>query len=118
MKQIDVLTGLWKRKPFKPFGVAMKDGSKIQVDHPEYLIVREGSAFFVDREGHFTIFDGHQGKTVLAVGHSIFNRTCKVNIGQLLHGYGGGGHKGAGTCQLEKENAERQTAEIIAKLKA
>ena len=57
MKQIDVLTGLWKRKLFKPFGVAMKDGSKIQVDHPEYLIVREGSAFFVDREGHFTIFD-------------------------------------------------------------
>ncbi len=64
------------------------------------------------------IIDGHQGKTVLAVGHSIFNRTCKVNIGDLMNKYGGGGHQGAGTCQLLPGDAEKKTAEILAALKA
>ena len=64
------------------------------------------------------LFNGHMGAVVIAVGHSIFNRTCKVNVGKLLASYGGGGHKGAGTAQLSAENAERQIAEILAKLKA
>ncbi len=63
------------------------------------------------------LFDGHQGAVVAAVGHSIFNRTCKVNLGEMLRGYGGGGHKGAGTAQLPKEKAEAQIAEILGRLK-
>ena len=63
------------------------------------------------------LFDGHQGAVVAACGHSIFNRTCKVNLGELLSGYGGGGHKGAGTAQLPKEKAESQVAEILGRLK-
>jgi len=64
------------------------------------------------------IFRGKEGKTVnCAIGHSIFNRTCKVNVGDLCASYGGGGHQGAGTCQLVTEKAEAQIAEIIAKLK-
>ncbi|HEY3319611.1 MAG TPA: exopolyphosphatase [Planctomycetota bacterium] len=63
------------------------------------------------------IFDGHQGAVVVAAGHSIFNRTCKVNVGQLLAKYGGGGHVGAGTTQLKPDVAEAQIKEIIAALK-
>jgi hypothetical protein len=64
------------------------------------------------------IFKGKEGKTVnVAVGHSIFNRTCKVSCGDLCASYGGGGHAGAGTCQLAFEKAEAQIAEIIGKLK-
>ena len=63
------------------------------------------------------ILNGHQGKTVVAAGHSIFNRTCPVNIGQLLSTYGGGGHQGAGTCQIPPERAEAGVKEILAKLK-
>lgn len=63
------------------------------------------------------LFDGHQGAVVAAVGHSIFNRTCNVNLGQLLSQYGGGGHKGAGTAQLPREKAEAQIGEILGKLK-
>ncbi len=64
------------------------------------------------------IFRGKEGKTVnCAVGHSIFNRTCKVNVGDLCASYGGGGHQGAGTCQLFTEKSEALIAEIIAKLK-
>jgi nanoRNase/pAp phosphatase (c-di-AMP/oligoRNAs hydrolase) len=38
--------------------------------------------------------------TVFATGKSIFNRTSKTNIGELMLKYGGGGHENAGTCQI------------------
>lgn len=64
------------------------------------------------------IFNGHAGQTVIAAGASIFNRTCNVNIGNLLATYGGGGHQGAGTAQLAPDKAEAQLKEILGKLKA
>jgi hypothetical protein len=54
---------------------------------------------------------------VAAVGHSIFNRTCKTNIGELMSRYGGGGHRGAGTTPLSPDHAEQDLAAIIATLK-
>lgn len=56
--------------------------------------------------------------TVLTVGKSIFNRTCSVNIGELMLSYGGGGHAAAGTCQVPNERAETVLAEVIAALRA
>ena len=38
--------------------------------------------------------------TVFATGKSIFNKTAKTNIGELMLQYGGGGHANAGTCQI------------------
>ncbi|MCX7702760.1 MAG: exopolyphosphatase [Planctomycetota bacterium] len=64
------------------------------------------------------LFDGHKGAVVVAVGHSIFNRTCKVNVGELLKRYGGGGHKSVGTCQLDPTTAEPKIKEILSTLKA
>jgi nanoRNase/pAp phosphatase (c-di-AMP/oligoRNAs hydrolase) len=49
-----------------------------------------------------------------AVGHSIFNRTSRTNVGMLMSTYGGGGHKGAGTCLLPAETADARIAEMIA----
>lgn len=54
---------------------------------------------------------------VAAVGHSIFNRTCRTNVGVLLSRYGGGGHVGAGSTPLEVDKAEEQLAEILAELR-
>lgn len=51
------------------------------------------------------------------VGHSIFNRTCKVNVGKLMSDFGGGGHFGAGATPLKLETAEADIAEIIRRLK-
>jgi nanoRNase/pAp phosphatase (c-di-AMP/oligoRNAs hydrolase) len=55
---------------------------------------------------------------VAAVGHSIFNRTCKTSVGDLMSKYGGGGHKGAGTCVLPAERAADAIDEILFELQA
>lgn len=51
------------------------------------------------------------------VGHSIFNRTCRTNVGLLMSRYGGGGHRGAGTCLLPAQNADALIAEMVATMK-
>jgi hypothetical protein len=53
------------------------------------------------------------GKVVIKIGHSIVNRNCQVNIGCLLADYGGGGHRGAGACRLDPQNADRIIAAIL-----
>ncbi len=61
---------------------------------------------------------GPEKKFVAAsLGHSIFNRTCKTNCGDVCNNYGGGGHKGAGSCPLDIDKADRQIEEIVALLK-
>ncbi len=58
------------------------------------------------------IFAGLGDTTVVAVGKSIFNRTCNVNVGELCAGYGGGGHANAATCQLPPDIALKAIEEI------
>ncbi|WP_432662862.1 exopolyphosphatase [Wukongibacter baidiensis] len=55
--------------------------------------------------------------TVFTVGKSIFNKTSDVNIGELMLEYGGGGHRNAGTCQVDNDRADEVLKEIIEKLK-
>jgi hypothetical protein len=60
------------------------------------------------------ISDVHGGEKVsIQLGHSILNRTCHTNVGELLGTLGGGGHEGAGTCQPAKADADRVIAEIL-----
>src|SRR5437867_1348493 len=55
---------------------------------------------------------------VAAVGHSIFNRTCNTSVGDLMSKYGGGGHRGAGTCILPLDKAAEVIEEILFELQA
>jgi nanoRNase/pAp phosphatase (c-di-AMP/oligoRNAs hydrolase) len=55
---------------------------------------------------------------IAAVGHSIFNRTCNTSVGDLMSRYGGGGHRGAGTCVLPVEKAADAIDEILFELQA
>ena len=50
---------------------------------------------------------------VFAIGRSIFERTCATDVGALCLRYGGGGHDGAGTCQIEHPMADRVLTELI-----
>ncbi len=54
--------------------------------------------------------------TVFAIGKSIFNKTSKLDIGELCLQYGGGGHENAGTCQIDNEHAEETKAQLIAQI--
>lgn len=51
--------------------------------------------------------------TVFAIGKSILNRTSKTDIGKLALKYGGGGHKAAGTCQVENLRSDDVLEQLI-----
>lgn len=51
--------------------------------------------------------------TVFTVGHSIINRTSRIDVGMLMFKYGGGGHRTVGTCQVENDQAEQVRLELI-----
>ena len=57
-----------------------------------------------------------QLNTVFATGKSIFDRSSKTNIGELMLNYGGGGHANAGTCQVENEQAETTLKALITQI--
>jgi nanoRNase/pAp phosphatase (c-di-AMP/oligoRNAs hydrolase) len=54
-----------------------------------------------------------QQNTVFATGKSVLNRTCPINIGELMLRYEGGGHANAGTCQIDNQQAEVVKQELI-----
>lgn len=56
-------------------------------------------------------------KVIVSVSHSIFNRGCPVNIGQLMSRFGGGGHFGAGSCSVDGQAAQACIDEIVSILK-
>ncbi len=47
------------------------------------------------------------------VGHSILNRGCRVNVGQMLTAFDGGGHAGAGACRFPREKAQDYLDRIV-----
>lgn len=57
-----------------------------------------------------------QQNTVFATGKSIFDRSSKTNIGELMLEYGGGGHHAAGTCQVENDQSETVLAALIKRI--
>lgn len=54
------------------------------------------------------------GRISLSVGHSIFNRTCRVNVGLMLADFEGGGHRGAGGCSFDAALADDYIPRILA----
>lgn len=55
-------------------------------------------------------------KVIISVSHSIFNRGCSVNIGDLMSRFSGGGHFGAGSCSVTSSQAQQVIDEINAVL--
>jgi hypothetical protein len=99
------------------------DGNVIFTDFRDADPMPVGNRFIV-----YTLFPQanvslrvHWGPTrqyvAAAVGHSIFNRTSRTNVGELMSRYGGGGHRGAGTCLLPADKADALIAEMIGAMK-
>ena len=65
------------------------------------------------------IVSGRGGKGCsAAVGYSILNKTCTVDVGSLMLKYNGGGHKKVGTCQFSDENMEKGLKDMLEELTA
>ena len=54
--------------------------------------------------------------TAVMIGKSIVNKASDFDIGALCLKYGGGGHKNAGTCQLENDEVDAKLPDIIKEL--
>ena len=50
----------------------------------------------------------------IAVGHSIFDRSAQVDVGDLCSWYGGGGARSVGVCRPSVEESEQILKEIVA----
>jgi nanoRNase/pAp phosphatase (c-di-AMP/oligoRNAs hydrolase) len=75
-------------------------------------------SLFPEQNVSVWIVDGKQKQNVaVACGYSILNRTCGVDIGNLMLRHGGGGHSMVGTCQIPYDEAEAQIREIVEALK-
>ena len=71
-------------------------------------------ALFPDTQISVHVAWGFQKQnTAVMIGKSIVNKTSEADIGALCLKYGGGGHKNAGTCQLENDQVDALLPEII-----
>ena len=50
---------------------------------------------------------------VMSCGHSIINKTSKIDVGSLMLRYGGGGHKQVGACQVPIDEADKTLEDLI-----
>jgi nanoRNase/pAp phosphatase (c-di-AMP/oligoRNAs hydrolase) len=57
--------------------------------------------------------DRDRDKVIVSLGHSIFNRNCRVNVGALLSRYQGGGHPGAGSCSFHVRHSDDTIQAIL-----
>jgi oligoribonuclease NrnB/cAMP/cGMP phosphodiesterase (DHH superfamily) len=57
--------------------------------------------------------DHDRSQVVVGVGYNIFNRRCRVNVGELLSKFGGGGHRTVGACQFHIDEAEIYLSQIM-----
>jgi len=62
--------------------------------------------------------DHDREKVIISAGHSIFNRQCWVNLGQMFARFEGGGHAGAGACSFHIHKLNHYRTEILAILRS
>ncbi len=99
-------------------------GKVAVIDLREAEVIHAGNRFMVYALYPETQISVHvawgfkKQNTAVMIGKSIINRASDVDIGELCLKYGGGGHRNAGTCQLENDTVDRLLPEIIDALNA
>lgn len=64
------------------------------------------------------IVNGKGGKGCsAAVGYSVLNRSCQIDVGKLMLKYGGGGHHVVGTCQFHDEEMDEKLTALLNEMK-
>ena len=104
--------------------IARVEGKVVVLDLRNEEIIHAGNRFmiyalFPEAEISVHVAWGfRQQNTAVMIGKSIINRASQVDIGELCLSYGGGGHRNAGTCQLDNDKVDAALPDIIAALNA
>lgn len=104
--------------------LARVEGKVVVLDLRNEEIIHAGNRFMIYALYPETEISVHvawgfrKQNTAVMIGKSIVNRKSDVDIGELCLKYGGGGHRNAGTCQLDNDTVDKQLPDIIAALNA
>ena len=102
--------------------VAKVEGKVVVLDLREEEIIHAGNRFMIyalypEAQISVHVTWGFQKQnTAVMIGKSIVNKASQIDIGDLCLKYGGGGHRNAGTCQLDNDKVDAQLPDIIAAL--
>jgi len=105
-------------------GLASVEGRVVVLDLREVETIYAGNRFMVYALYPETQVSVHvawgfkKQNTAVMIGKSILDKRSNVDIGQICLSYGGGGHRNAGTCQLDNDKVDAALPDIIAKLNA
>ena len=102
--------------------IAKIHGKVVVLDLRDEEIIHAGNRFMIYALYPETQISVHvawgfrKQNTAVMIGKSIVNKASDADIGELCLKYGGGGHRNAGTCQLENDEVDAKLPEIIAAL--
>jgi len=102
--------------------IARVEGKVVVLDLREEEIIHAGNRFMIYALYPETQISVHvawgfrKQNTAVMIGKSIVNKGSQADIGELCLKYGGGGHRNAGTCQLENDVVDQELPNIIAAL--
>jgi hypothetical protein len=100
-----------------------REGNVVITDTRSIAEVPTGNRFliytlFPEANISVRVMDGRDYmNTVITIGHSIFNRSARTNVGDLCAQYGGGGHRKVGTIQVEADFAEDTIAAALEQIR-
>ena len=102
--------------------VAKVEGKVVVLDLRNEEIIHAGNRFMIyalypETQISIHVTWGFQKQnTAVMIGQSIINKASDADIGAICLKYGGGGHRNAGTCQLDNDKVDAQLPDIIAAL--
>ena len=102
--------------------IAKLHGKVVVLDLREEEIIHAGNRFMIYAlypEAQISVhvaWGFRKQNTAVMIGKSIVNKASDADIGELCLKYGGGGHRNAGTCQLENDEVDAKLPDIIAAL--
>ncbi len=102
--------------------LAKLEGKVVVLDLRNEEIIHAGNRFMIyalypEAQISVHVAWGFQKQnTAVMIGKSIVNKASQIDIGDLCLKYGGGGHRSAGTCQLDNDIVDKTLPEIVAAL--
>lgn len=105
-------------------GLARVEGRVVVLDLRETETIYAGNRFMVYALYPETQISVHvawgfrKQNTAVMIGKSILDKRSYADIGKICLSYGGGGHRNAGTCQLDNDKVDEALPDIIAALNA